>query len=145
MKIFSRFDRPKIPPIECPTMLNVYSYDSISKELVKVGEKNLQAFINAPAPDCSIYSKINRFVNGDLFALGNGNVKGVYTDVSGMPTDINTIHNLVKDVNRKIKAVGASEIPSFLDMLHNAASRDRDSSVIESAQNKNESEVTPDA
>lgn len=136
----SYFDRVRCAAENCVTSQNVYSYDPQSKSLVVVGSKDIQAFINAPAEDCSIKSKITRYLNGDIYALGHGYATNIYTDVSGMPTDINTIHALCKKVRSQIDSVGAKDIPSFIEVLKSSINKKISSDIPLKNNNSNESE-----
>lgn len=67
----------------------------IGKEatLVQVGESDLQDFIQSFADECDVSRIVQRYANGDTAVLQR--VQGVYTDVSGVPTDLTTAFQTV--------------------------------------------------
>lgn len=117
MKVFkfrSFQDRPATRILDYPRVVDEFAYDKNLKQRVKVGQKDIVAFIDTPREDCEVYSKITRFNNGDLTALGGGSAQGIYTDVSGFPTDYNTIMNSVKRANDIVAKSGKKSIEDYL-------------------------------
>lgn len=115
LKYRSIQDRPATALLSFPCVIDEFSYDNNTKKRVKVGQKNIVAFVDAPRDDCEVYTKICRFNNGDLTALGGGNAQGIYTDISGMPTDYNTIMNSVKRANDIVAKSGKKSISEYLN------------------------------
>lgn len=111
----SILSRPSTRLIFYTSVIDVFSYDTFSKKRVKVGQKDLVSFIDAPREDCEVYTKIARYNNGDLTALGGGSAKGIYTDVSGLPTDYNTIMNSVKRANEIVSQSGKKSISDYIN------------------------------
>lgn len=67
----------------------------IGKEatLVKVGESDLQDYIQSFADECDVSRIVQRYVNGDTSVLQR--LQGVYCDVTGVPTDLTTAFQTV--------------------------------------------------
>lgn len=61
--------------------------------LVKVGESDLQDFIQSFADECDVSRIVQRYANGDSSVLQR--VQGVYCDVVGVPTDLTTAFQTV--------------------------------------------------
>lgn len=61
--------------------------------LVKVGESDLQDYIQSFADECDVNRIVQRYANGDTAVLQR--VQGVYTDVAGVPTDLTTAFETV--------------------------------------------------
>lgn len=61
--------------------------------LVKVGESDLQAYIQSFAEECDVNRIVQRYANGDTSVLQR--VQGVYTDVVGVPHDLTTAFETV--------------------------------------------------
>lgn len=61
--------------------------------LVKVGETDLQDYIQSFADECDVTRIVQRYANGDTAVLQR--VQGVYCDVSGVPTDLTTAFETV--------------------------------------------------
>lgn len=61
--------------------------------LVKVGETDLQDYIQSFADECDVTRIVQRYANGDTSVLQR--VQGVYCDVSGVPTDLTTAFETV--------------------------------------------------
>lgn len=61
--------------------------------LVKVGESDLQDYIESYADECDVNRIVQRYANGDTAVLQR--VQGVYTDVAGVPTDLTTAFETV--------------------------------------------------
>lgn len=68
---------------------------TIGKEatLVKVGESDLQDYIQSFADECDVNRIVQRYANGDTTVLQR--VQGMYTDVAGVPTDLTTAFETV--------------------------------------------------
>lgn len=62
-------------------------------KLVKVGESDLQDYIQSFADECDVNRIVQRYANGDTAVLQR--VQGVYTDVAGVPTDLTTAFETV--------------------------------------------------
>lgn len=62
-------------------------------KLVKVGESDLQDYIQSFADECDVTRIVQRYANGDTTVLQR--VQGVYTDVSGVPSDLTTAFQTV--------------------------------------------------
>lgn len=61
--------------------------------LVKVGETDLQDYIQSFADECDVNRIVQRYANGDATVLQR--VQGVYTDIAGVPTDLTTAFETV--------------------------------------------------
>lgn len=61
--------------------------------LIKVGESDLQDYIQSFADECDVNRIVQRYANGDTTVLQR--VQGVYTDVAGVPTDLTTAFETV--------------------------------------------------
>lgn len=61
--------------------------------LVKVGETDLQDFIQSFADECDVNRIVERYANGDASVLQR--VQAVYSDVAGVPTDLTTAFETV--------------------------------------------------
>lgn len=61
--------------------------------LVKVGESDLQDYIQSFADEVDVNRIVQRYANGDTSVLQR--VQGVYTDVAGVPTDLTTAFETV--------------------------------------------------
>ena len=61
--------------------------------LVKVGESDLQDYIQSFAEECDVNRIVQRYANGDTSVLQR--LQGVYTDVAGVPTDLTTAFETV--------------------------------------------------
>lgn len=61
--------------------------------LVKVGETDLQDYIQSFADECDVNRIVERYTNGDASVLQR--VQGVYSDVAGVPTDLTTAFETV--------------------------------------------------
>lgn len=100
-----------------PRLVPEYGYDSVNNQVIVVGNKDVVAFVNASARDSLLKTKLQRYLAGDLLALGNGNAKGIYTDISGLPTDYNSIQATVRRVNELLKENNCSDVPELLKNL----------------------------
>lgn len=97
-----------------PRLVPEYGYDKVNHKVIIVGNKDIVAFVNASARDSLLKTKLQRYLAGDLLALGNGNAKGIYTDISGLPTDYNSIQATIRRVNDLLKANNTDNIPDLL-------------------------------
>ena len=61
--------------------------------LVKVGETDLQDYIQSFAAECDVNRIVQRYSNGDTAVPQR--VQGVYTDVAGVPQDLTTAFETV--------------------------------------------------
>lgn len=61
--------------------------------LVKVGESDLQDYIQSFADECDVSRIVQRYANGDASVLQR--LQGVYCDVAGVPTDLTTAFQTV--------------------------------------------------
>lgn len=61
--------------------------------LVKVGESDLQDYIQSFADECDVSRIVQRYANGDASVLQR--LQGVYCDVTGVPTDLTTAFQTV--------------------------------------------------
>lgn len=61
--------------------------------LVKVGESDLQDYIQSFADECDVSRIVQRYANGDTSVLQR--LQGVYCDVAGIPTDLTTAFQTV--------------------------------------------------
>lgn len=61
--------------------------------LVKVGESDLQDYIQSFADECDVSRIVQRYANGDTSVLQR--LQGVYCDVAGVPTDLTTAFETV--------------------------------------------------
>ena len=61
--------------------------------LVKVGESDLQDYIQSFADECDVNRIVQRYANGDTSVLQR--LQGVYTDVAGVPQDLTTAFETV--------------------------------------------------
>lgn len=61
--------------------------------LVKVGESDLQDYIQSFADECDVNRIVQRYANGDTSVLQR--LQGVYSDVAGVPTDLTTAFQTV--------------------------------------------------
>lgn len=102
-----------------PRIIPEYGYDSVNHQVVVVGNKDVVSFVNASARDSLLKTKLQRYLAGDLLALGNGNAKGIYTDISGLPTDYNSIQATIRRVNDLLKENNCSDVPELLKSLSN--------------------------
>ena len=62
-------------------------------KLAKIGESDLQDFIQSFADECDVNRIVQRYANGDTTVLQR--VQGMYTDVVGVPTDLTTAFETV--------------------------------------------------
>lgn len=62
----------------------------------KVGETDLQDFIDSFADECNINRIVQRYAAGDVSVLQR--VQGVYADYSGAPDNLTTAFEIVKNV-----------------------------------------------
>lgn len=62
-------------------------------KLVKVGETDLQDYIQSFADECDVSRIVQRYANGDSSVLQR--MQGVYCDVTGVPTDLTTAFQTV--------------------------------------------------
>lgn len=119
LKIRKFYERRPAVVLSFPRVVDEYRYDTFAGDLVKVGSKDIVAFVNAPARDTLLITKIQRYLAGDLLALDGGNAKGIYTDISGMPSDYNTIRNSLKTVDTFVKSQGFASVADFLKDFKN--------------------------
>lgn len=126
-------------PIKYPVHLPEYGYDHVNKKVEVVGYKNLVKFVNASARESLLKTKMQRYLAGDLTALGNGFQKGVYTDISGMPTDYNTLSNTLRNVNSFLASNGCRTVPDFMQKFKDtltAINSKKESEVVLNADEK---------
>lgn len=111
----------------------IFAYDHEKRELVEVGKRDFNSYVASFYEASLLKNKLLRFQNGDLQAL---NVRqGVYTDISGMPTDYNSLHNLVTRANDIVHQSGKNDIPEYiqgaLELLVKEPELKKESEVIE--------------
>ena len=95
-------------------------YDGGAPCIRKVGETDLQSFIESFADECDINRIVQRYAAGDVSVLQR--VQGVYADYAGAPDNLTSAFEIVKNV-REIydsadDAVKAA-FPSLGDFLNN--------------------------
>lgn len=78
--------------------------------LVKVGETDIQDYIQSFADECDVNRIVERYINGDASVLQR--MQGVYSDVAGVPTDLTTAFETV------------SAARAYYDSLPDAARRE---------------------
>lgn len=124
--------------IKYPTVLPEYAYDRLKKKVEVIGHKNLVNFVNASAKDSLLKTKMQRYLAGDITALGSGFQKGVYTDISGFPTDYNTLSNTLRTVNTFLSNNGCSNVPDFVQKFRDTMSaiKSKKESVVVSNVNE---------
>lgn len=72
--------------------------DIIRKKLVKVGETDIVAKIQACKDDCDVYKILDRFTGGDVAAL-HRTAHNIYTDLTTLPRNI---HEAVSKVDQAV-------------------------------------------
>lgn len=85
---------------------------------VKVGETDLYAKIQSFAAECDVNKIVERYQAGDTAILSR--VQGVYTDVSGVPSDLTSAFETVRQAREYYEALPDSvhaEFPSLGDFL----------------------------
>lgn len=111
----NRFTRVLYPDVSSDNVADVFAYDSNTHSLVIVGKEDRSAKIDSFREICSIKNKLMRFQNGDITALNSK--QGFYADISGLPRDYNSLHNMVKSAMNEVKTNGFSTIPEYIQSL----------------------------
>lgn len=84
--------------------------------LVKTGERDVHAFIQAGKPQTLIYNILDRFSKGDISAIQR--VKGYYADVSAMPKSLVEVHNFMKTLDSNFDSLPAEVKDKFGNSPH---------------------------
>lgn len=95
-------------------------YDRGTPCIRKVGETDLQDFIDSFADECDINRIVQRYAAGDVSVLQR--VQGVYADYAGTPSDLTSAFEVVKEVRAIYESADdavKAAFPSLGDFLKN--------------------------
>lgn len=86
------------------------------KQLVEVGKKDINEFIQAGARECDVYAILERFNRGDQDALFRK--KPVCMDVVGLPTSLAAAQQQLIDVSNQFNALPLEVRQHFDNNVH---------------------------
>lgn len=112
IRIRNRWNKPQTRLRVVNSVKPIYAYDHELKKLVEVGTRDFNAYVNSFYEMSLLKNKLTRFKNGDITALNV--TQGIYADISGMPTDFNSLSNLVHKANTEAKSSGFDSIQSYM-------------------------------